>query len=94
MFDNKRKALAIKILVGPEGEVEDKTERAQDELREEDQAPILEEVDKEPGKEEDLSDEVMGGDEQEMTKKIASGGKPNGLIDAVRMQIMKKKLNK
>lgn len=103
MFENRQKALTIKILVG-----QDPGDKAQEDLKAEDSAPALLEVDKpdaKPGMPDQImppqeehatdpamSDELMGGAEQETSNKLALGQKPRGLNDAVRMSIMKKKL--
>lgn len=106
MFQNRQKALTIKILVG-----QDPGDKAQEDLKAEDSAPALLEVDKPEAKspmmppqdpndpnadlpqdDAQLTDEMMGGAEAETNKKLAGGLKPRGLNDAVRMNIMKNKL--
>lgn len=91
MFNNRKKELTIKILVGQD----DGLEKAQKDLQDEDSAPILKEVDKpEEDDKHELAEELMGGAEDEMSQKLEDGEKPKGLNQAVRMNIMKKKLIK
>jgi hypothetical protein len=104
MFENRQKALTIKILVG-----QDQGDKVQEDLKKEDSAPALLEVDKPelkgpmmppqdpndpnaPPDDAQLTDEMMGGAEAETSKQLASGAKPRGLGNAVRMNIMKNKL--
>ncbi len=90
MLDNRKKAFAIKILVGPEDEL-DKTDGVQKVLSEEDSAPMLPEVDEDKAMEEEL----MGGDEENIAKKVAGDKKPLSLREGVRMGMLRKKgLNK
>ncbi len=107
MFDNRKRELTIKILVG-----QDQGQEAQKQLQEEDSAPTLLEVDKpelaqkekdsqeqDPQEGSEVNDpemesEMMGGAESDMQRKLDQGLKPRGLNDTVRMAIMKKKLIK
>jgi len=86
-LENRKKHFAVKILIGPEDELA----KAQDELRDEDVAPALAEVDAPEKADPEMASELMGGAERETQQDLDDGEKPRSLKDAVRMNIMKKK---
>ena len=78
-FNNRKKAFAVKILIGPEDALDSQNQKIQKELSEEDSAPFLPEVDEE--KDQEQMEEGLSG----------MSGKPGSLREGVRMNMMKKK---
>lgn len=79
-MEARKKAFAIKIMIGPEDELDSKNEKIQKELGEEDSAPFLPEVDEEKEGHEQMEEALAG-----------MAGKPGSLREGVRMEMMKKK---
>lgn len=78
-LSNRKKALAVKIIIGPDDELDSNNQKIQKELSEEDSAPFLPEVDEE--KDQEQMEEGLSG----------MSGKPGSLREGVRMDMMKKK---
>ena len=82
----RRKSIALKITIEPEGS----DEEVDQELKEEGKAPILKKVEQ-PEADDDMEMALLNGEEREIENKMSDGLKPKGLSERIQMDIMKKK---